>query len=737
VQRDIFSNHTYNTAVIVVLIIAFFAVFFLPTSIWNDEDSLRDESRFRMNAITQAERLNYMLTENFTSDVNKLFATLSRVRDSVEKAESDTNYTYLGLKKLGFENQTININVTDEFLKMYNDYHLRIFERTKPSHYFNDEETNRFVELAFSKVSDTFIGNQTIEFDSASYQVSIPEKFEILYQNINFQLFNVLTKSVTKDSSFANSLVRAVIDTLRKNPTLKETISFSNLWTAAVPIDYSVRANFSENFENSKAPLKKNFKINAIDSINFGKELWNIALDTFLTYQDIPEGFNIIFVDSLGDSSNVPVKIDYEGMMASVDKRRNVLYQNISGGFNEPAPTIAKRMIAMVLDSLDNPAFSGEGTIQMDLTDVEFSIRLDPVIIKNKNKFYLNICTDYLQPRLSTVDNYAASFEAVEHIADSLMKKNDYYGSQVVKTVEDIFHINIYKSFFRDYDNMNIAAIQMLTQNYSNNFMHNYTVLQKLQDSLSIDTIDFNGEKTIYLAGDTLSILVKPDYAAVYDSMFVVYRDTVIKIQDTTFFGVWDRGSITTTTIPDSLMLPFLVQSDSGQIYKYDFADSTLEIDVPDFGADKVERAFFKGDLYLVGFNKDSLVYDAQIILNDELFVEDSSQLHEYSVVSPQFVSGTLTKKSLMAKDSFYAWIDTSVAPKFTKITLGTYYTPTNEWQFCPVSKRPFRVTIRNNVNLTVESPLDHPIETSRYLFFTQIDTFHGQIVDGEMSWVK
>jgi hypothetical protein len=100
-------------------------------------------------------------------------------------------------------------------------------------------------------------------------------------------------------------------------------------------------------------------------------------------------------------------------------------------------------------------------------------------------------------------------------------------------------------------------------------------------------------------------------------------------------------------------------------------------------------------------------------------------------------VAGDQEKDLFMSKDSFGGWLDTLVSKKYVKKQLFSHYLLTPEHTKCSVTGLPFRITVRNNVNLSIESPITKPIETRRYLVFSQVDSTHGRIDDGEFSWVK
>ncbi len=57
-SKDVFANHRINSAIIIVLVLLFVSVIYLPKTIWDYEAELRDDARFRMNAVSLAEKLH-------------------------------------------------------------------------------------------------------------------------------------------------------------------------------------------------------------------------------------------------------------------------------------------------------------------------------------------------------------------------------------------------------------------------------------------------------------------------------------------------------------------------------------------------------------------------------------------------------------------------------------------------------------------------------------------------------
>ena len=68
---------------IVLSLVVLFITVYVPQSIWNEEVSLRNEARFRMNAIAQAEEFYYEMTGTYTLDGKQLFELVEAAMDSL------------------------------------------------------------------------------------------------------------------------------------------------------------------------------------------------------------------------------------------------------------------------------------------------------------------------------------------------------------------------------------------------------------------------------------------------------------------------------------------------------------------------------------------------------------------------------------------------------------------------------------------------------------------------------
>ena len=182
---------------------------------------------------------------------------------------------------------------------------------------------------------------------------------------------------------------------------------------------------------------------------------------------------------------------------------------------------------------------------------------------------------------------------------------------------------------------------------------------------------------------------------------------------------------------------PFIAQANGKEMYNSAIADSLRPLNVLEKGdSSRVEKVFFGDNSYVMIFSEDSLMEQVYRI-TQPWDILDSIPVDSLSVVSEAFVVGDQEKFLYSDKDSFGGWQDTVVKKKYVKRQLFSHYRFTEEHTYCPVTTLPYRVTVRNNVNLTVESPIRKPIETGRYVFFTQVDSSHGRIEGGEMSWVK
>ncbi len=741
-NKDVFGNHRINTIVIVILIILFIGVIYLPKTIWDYEDELRDQARFRMNTVSLAEKLHYQLAKSYTVDPEQLLAVVNSVRDSLIAAENDTNYSFYGEQRIALPGKDISVNYSDEYRKYYDELHLGLFKLLQPNHFMDSESINLLLDSVKTLFdAGNYVGEQSLEIDSVSLSFNVSDKYDILYQNIETSMFNALTRSYTKYPNFSNPLVNAVMDSIKKNPELNGRVDFAGIYDGSVRVDFIIPMKFAANLEKTKLALKKQFVIDSYDSATYGDTLYDMALAEFMIQNDtlefMPEALLLMYADT-SDLIEIPVEVKVEDMEIALAKRRNTLYTMLTG-YAEPNEFIANQVIDVALDSLLSPNVGIDSIhLDIDLTDVIFNINIHNNIMKYFNTVSLDQAYYNTSVNLSDLDWNVAANEVVEYVAATLQSKSDYKNWQVVEAATDTFYINVFDEFLRKYDDMNLKLYKKLTGQFSNVTDHAYTIVSSAEHFAGVDTLDWSGAQVINIAPDTILVEVFPTYLEEYDNTFVIARDTVVQVDDSTFIGVWNRLKIGVTQDYELDSLDFLIPMANSN-FRYDFGgtDSVRSMNVIEKSdTARVEQIYYGMDRFVMIFKEDSLMENLFRITN-EFSAFDSIQIDTLSVVSDEFVAGAQEKDLFMAKDSFGGWQDTLISKKYVKKELYAHYLLTTDHTRCPVTGLPYRITVRNNVNLAVESPIVKPIETSRYLFFTQLDSSHGKIEDGEESWAK
>lgn len=729
--------HTINTAVIVILGLMLVAVIWIPKKIWDDEATLRQISQSRMVAVNTAEKAMYVLSESYHPDIDVLFGVVNGVYDSVKQAANDTNYTFVGEKVLRFPQDSIVVNYTPEYAALYTELHHDLYEKLMPSHHLSADVIAEFIERVRTKFEKgNFTGKQALRVGDDSLMFVVPDRFDILYQNTKFRMFNVLTTgSATKDPNFANPLVNAVMDTLLANENLRGDVIFQNLYTT-INFEYTVDPEFAGAIEESKLKLRKFVKFSEADSTQFGDAIYAEAVKSVLSTKDIPVEVEVHAQDSLGNDVALIARIEIEGMQKSINDRLNSLYKKLSGNYKEPNYDFAQLLIDIVADSIaQNPNFMGVKVATLDIQNIPFKVNISPTITQNQIKFNQDVYYQ-LQPRLYDVNEDEAAVNLIELVADTLEKRSEQLEWQIYQIPQDRMNVKVPAKFLRMYDEMNMELYQNLTGQYDNvNTRVNYTIRQ-VSKFASVDTLDYTGRHVIKPDTVAVSVFVKPDYIAFYDSIFVNTVDTVIEFSDSSFIGVWSRGLASVSIIPDPSEQPFISTNPQGLlVYHAGQADSVREYHLVELEDDaKTERAFLNDLSYVVQFKSDSALV-ALYTFNQ--YVNDTNAV-SYTVVSPRFIVGIQEKGFIMAKDSFATWVDTTISKKFKKIEKGYPYELTDEMKYDPVTGKPYRITIRNQVNLRIETPFENEtIKTRRFLFFTQKDTTAGRIIDGELSWSK
>lgn len=743
-NKDVFNNHRTNTIIISVLVILFISVIYLPKSIWDYEDELRDESRFRMQTVGSAEKLHYQLARTYTTDSEQLLYVVNSVRDSLMAAAGDSNYSYYGDRRIALPGKSISVNYSEEYHKYYEALHLELFKLLEPNHYMDPNDVSIFldtVKVLFD--NGNYSGAQSMELDSISLSFNVSDKYDILYQNIKTSMFNALTNgSYTKYPEFSNPLVDAVMDSLEKNPELGGLVDFSGIYDGSVRIDFIIPTKFEENLEKSKLALKKQFIVDAYDSATYGDTLYEMALADFFTQNDtsefIPEFLTLMYADTSGEEIAIPVEVKVEDMYIALDKRRNTLYTMLTG-YSEPSPLIASTVIDRAIDSLVSPNVGMDSFfVDIDLSEAIFSINIHSSVAGYFNTVALEQAYYKSTVNLTDLDWNKIAIEVVELIAEKLKSKDDFLSWQIVEVASDTLHVNVFEEFLRKYDDMNLKLFEKLTGNFTNIFDHAYELVSKAELLANDDTLGWSGTQVIEFSPDTLLVNVFPKYLEEYDTTFTIPRDTVVRVNDSTFNGVWYRNKIGVTQDYSADTLAFLIASDNSN-YRYEFegTDSVRSLNIMEKSdTSRVERIYYGEDSFVILFSEDSIMENLFVIA-DEYSLEDSVQIDSLNIVSDEFVVGAQEKHLFMDKDSFGGWIDTVINKKFIKKQLFSHYLLEDKHMKCSVTELPYRITVRNDVNLAVESPIVLPIKTNRYLFFTQVDSSHGSIVDGEFSWAK
>ncbi len=742
-SKDVFENHRTNSIIIIVLIVLFVSVIYLPKTIWDYEADLRDDARFRMKAVSLAEKLHYQLAKSYTTDTEQLLMVVNSVRDSLLAASMDTNYSYYGAQSIPLPAKSVSVNYSDEYIAFYNELHLKLFKSLQPNHSMESESVDMVLDSIRTLFElGNYVGEQVMEIDSVALSFTVSEKFDILYQNIKTSMFNALTTSYTKYPSFSNPLVDAVMDSIKKNPGLSGRIEFSGIYDGAVRVDFIIPTTFQDHLGKTLETYKKQFVFDSYDSATYGDTLYDMALAEFLIINDtlemMPESMSLIYMDTSGIDIEIPVEVKIADMDAAISKRRNNLYKRLTG-YSEPSPFIAEKVIAVAIDSIDSPNVGIDSIhLDIDLTQATFNINFHNNLSEYFYKVSLEQAYYKTAVNLKDLDWEKAAVEVVEYIGARLIKKSDFLKWQVVEVESDTFNVNISDDFLRKYDDMNLKLAEKLSGEFINRHDFARELVAIAENLAGIDTLEWTGEQVIEFAADTLIIDVFPTYLSEYDTTFTIARDTVVQIDDSTFNGVFFRERIGVTHEYALDSLPFL-EIISNSNYRYNFAgtDSVLAMNILEKSdTARVEKVFYGMNQFVMVFAGDSLMENLYLISSpwDDA---DSIQIDSLNVVSDEFVAGDNEKDLFMAKDSFSTWVDTSINKKYVKKQLYTHYNFDPELTRCTVTDLPFRVTVRNNVNLSIESPIERPIETRRYLFFTQVDSTHGSLVDGEESWAK
>lgn len=738
-SNNILPNHNVNTAIIVVLLAIFISVIYFPKSIWDEEADLRDEARFRMHTVTLAEKLHYQLAKAYTSDMHQLVRVVNGVRDSLMAAELDTNYNYYGPQLVALPARDLNVDYSQDYAQSYMDEHLKLFKRLTPHHYMEPELIAHMLDSIRTRFdAGNFTGEQTMEIDSTVLSFTVSDKFDILFQNIKTTMFNALTGSYTKYPNFSVPLVDAVLDSITKNPELAGRVDFENVYDGSVRIDYLIPSNFSENMEKTKLQLKKQLVIDSYDSATYGDTLYTMAVDEFMAHLDtsdaILDELLLFYTDTSETIIDIPVQIKVEEMAAALAKRRNRLYTLLTG-YAEPNQHIAEIVISKAMESLDS---YDSMYVDIDLTDVTFNININRNTSTYFNKVNLDQAYYKTFANLSDLAWDSAGVSVVETVAEKMRKSSDYNGWQVVEAPQDTFWVNIPDNFLRIYDDMNMRLAEGLTGEFTNVFDEAHDIVSLAQHLASVDSLNWSGKQLLQLPADTIEIDVFPTYLDEYRHTFVIPRDTVVQGDDSSFIIVYDREDVAVHQEFEIDSLPFLIPGDNSEYtYTFEGADSVKGINVIEKSdTARAELVFYNYDVFVMLYKEDSTMENLYQ-LTDMFTNYDSMQVDTLDVVSDEVIVGQQEKEIYAKRDSVWGFLDTTINKKYMKQELLGEYNFVKEHTLCPVTEKPYRVTIRSNVHQIVESPIVEPISKRRYLFFSQTDSSHGYIEDGEVSWDK
>lgn len=152
------------------------------------------------------------------------------------------------------------------------------------------------------------------------------------------------------------------------------------------------------------------------------------------------------------------------------------------------------------------------------------------------------------------------------------------------------------------------------------------------------------------------------------------------------------------------------------------FSDESIDVDVFE-GYDVVYDTSF-------GFlmtRKDTIVDTVYTVVtyNEEDARHDTSFIR-LDMIDPYFEDTTLVDIP-----------DTNLSGHVEVVSYYDSYMPDSSMFSCPLTGRPYIVTLSEDDMLTVESPITEAYKEQRYLVFAFRSDSHGKIADGEKSWAR
>lgn len=80
---------------------------------------------------------------------------------------------------------------------------------------------------------------------------------------------------------------------------------------------------------------------------------------------------------------------------------------------------------------------------------------------------------------------------------------------------------------------------------------------------------------------------------------------------------------------------------------------------------------------------------------------------------------------------------DTNLSSHVEVVSYYDSYMPDSSMFFCPLTGKPYIITLSEDDILAVESPITETYKEPRYLVFSFTSDSHGKIADGEKSWAR
>lgn len=107
-----------------ILVIALILVIYLPSLIWQEEQKIIEEGRYRMRNLQWAEEFYNQMADDYIEDPDLLIDVVSAARDS---NRADSNFT--GSKQIQMSNQVFEVDVPDNFYRSFDTTFAQSYKR--------------------------------------------------------------------------------------------------------------------------------------------------------------------------------------------------------------------------------------------------------------------------------------------------------------------------------------------------------------------------------------------------------------------------------------------------------------------------------------------------------------------------------------------------------------------------------------------------------------------------------